>query len=83
MYKYTLYKRLIYKIGPKRTTVGELGEKKKTKKHRNSIVSPLFKVLCSAGQVAFGSPSESQHTKCANIYDTRIQKGVTVCIPKA
>lgn len=81
MYKYILYRRLIYKIGPKRTTAGESGEKNQT--NTETLVSPLFKVLCSAGQVAFGSPPESQRTKCANIYDTRIQKGVTICIPKA
>lgn len=80
MYKYSLCGKLIYTIGPKRTTEVELGGKKTTSE---TFISPLFKALCSAGQAAFESPSESQQTKCANIYETRIQKSVTVCIPKA
>ena len=55
---------------------------KKPPQKLSSLPSSL-KALCSAGQAAFESPSESQQTKCANIYETRIQKSVTVCIPKA
>lgn len=73
--------KFIHTIGTKKNYRGELGVKNNL---RNFNLSPLHsKSLCSVRQAAFESPSESQQTKCANIYETRTQKSVTVCIPQA